>query len=109
VLSGGRAVRTGYAGRVFGFSNTLLTVVGLAVLVVQAWAVIDCAIRPTQTFPAAGKLTKPAWLAITVIALVVGFFGVLSIFGIAGVVASIVYLVDVRPAVREVQGGGNRW
>jgi Protein of unknown function (DUF2516) len=91
-------------------SGTVLTLIGLAVLVLQGWALIDCAIRPTPTFVAAGKLTKPAWLAITGGALVIGLlFGVLSIFGVAAVVASIVYLVDVRPAVREVQGGGNRW
>ena len=32
-----------------------------------------------------------------------------SIFGIVATVASIVYLVDVRPAVKEIQGGGSRW
>jgi len=95
---------------VFGAGNALLQLVSLAVLVVQAWSVIDCAIRPTQAFPAAGKLTKPAWIAITAIALAVGvLFGALSFLGIAAVVASVVYLVDVRPAVREVSGGGNRW
>ncbi len=93
----------------FGLSNALLQIVGLVILVVQAWAVVDCVIRPPKAFEAAGKLTKPAWLAITAIALVVGFLNPLGILGLAGLVASIVYLVDVRPAVREVQGGGNRW
>lgn len=94
----------------FGASTALLSLVSLAVLAVQAWSLIDCVIRPTQAFPVAGKLTKPAWVAITAIALVVGFFfRPLSFLGIAAVVASIVYLVDVRPAVREIQGGGNRW
>jgi uncharacterized iron-regulated membrane protein len=95
---------------VFGLSNTLLTAVSLAVLVVQAWAVVDCATRRPDAFVAAGKLTKPAWLAITAVALVVGLLlGPLGILGLAAVVASIVYLVDVRPAVREISGGGNRW
>jgi hypothetical protein len=95
---------------VFGLNNALLTLLSLAVTVMQAWALIDCITRPTTAFTVAGKLTKPAWLAITGIALVVGLlFGLLGILGLAGVVASIVYLVDVRPAVREIQGGGNRW
>ena len=94
----------------FGLNNALLTAVSLVVTVTHAWALIDCVIRPTKAFEAAGKLTKPAWLAITAIALVLGLlFNPLSIFGLAAIVASIVYLVDVRPAVREIQGGGPRW
>ena len=94
----------------FGLNNALLSLVSLAVLVLQGWALIDCVIRPTKAFEAAGKLTKPAWLAITAVALGAGLlFGPLGIFGLAAIVASIVYLVDVRPAVREVQGGGPRW
>jgi uncharacterized iron-regulated membrane protein len=101
---------SGYAGHVFGLNNALLSLLSLAVLVVQGWALIDCVMRPSKAFEAAGKLTKPAWLAITAIALAVGLlFGPLGILGLAGIVASIVYLVDVRPAVRQIQGGGDRW
>jgi hypothetical protein len=95
---------------VFGLDNALLSLLSLAILVLQAWALIDCVTRPTKAFEAAGKLSKPAWLAITAGALVVVLlFRPLSIFGLAGIVASIVYMVDVRPAVREIQGGGPRW
>jgi hypothetical protein len=96
---------------VFGASNALIWLVDTAVLVLQVWAAVDCVIRPTQTFVAAGKLTKPAWLAITIVALVVGLPTLpFSLFGIVATVASIVYLVDVRPAVKEIQGGGgSRW
>lgn len=94
----------------FGLSNALLSLISILVVVMQAWAFVDCVIRPTQAFPAAGKLSKPAWLGITAVALLIGIVtGPLGILGLAGTVASIVYLVDVRPAVREVQGGGNRW
>jgi hypothetical protein len=95
---------------VFGVSNALLSLISLAVVIMQAWALVDCVMRPTQAFPAAGKLTKPAWLAISGIALLIGVvFGPLHFLGLGATVASIVYLVDVRPAVRAVQGGGNRW
>ena len=104
------AARSGYAGEVFGLNNALLSLLSLAIVVVQGWALVDCVLRPAKAFEAAGKLTKPAWLAITAIALVVGLlFGPLGILGLAGIVASIVYLVDVRPAVRQIQGGGDRW
>jgi hypothetical protein len=88
-------------------SGGLIGLLELACLAVAVWALIDCAVRPTAAFPAAGKLTKPAWLAITAgAALVQWLFAALSIFGIAAIVASIVYLVDVRPAVRSMRGGG---
>lgn len=91
-------------------TELLLRAIYFGVLVVEAWAVIDCGIRPTAGYVAAGKLTKPAWLAITVLALVTTlYFGPIGFFGLAGIVAAVVYLVDVRPAVKEVQGGGDRW
>ena len=94
----------------FGLSNALLTAVSLAALVVHVWALVDCITRPANAFEAAGKLTKPAWLAITGIALALGLlFNPLGLFGLVAIVASIVYLVDVRPAVKEIQGGGSRW
>lgn len=80
----------------------------IGTLILQVWAAVDAIIRPTPAFVAAGKLTKPAWLVLTLGSLVVGvFFQLLSVFGIAALVASIVYLVDVRPAVREVRRGGH--
>ena len=90
-------------------SGSVFGLLELAVLIVGVWALVDCAVRRKDAFPAAGKLTKPAWLAITGGAAIVQYlFAALSIFGIAALVASIVYLVDVRPAVRQVSGGG-RW
>lgn len=90
-------------------SDLLLRLVQWGCLALQLWAAIDCITRGTQKFVVAEKLTKPAWLAITLGAtLVTFFFGVLNILGIAGLIASIVYLVDVRPALREISGG-SRW
>ncbi|MEO6205023.1 MAG: DUF2516 family protein, partial [Mycobacteriales bacterium] len=56
----------------------------------------------------AGKLTKPIWLGILGVSLALSLAGRGSIFGIFGIVmavAAIVYLVDVRPAVRERRPG----
>ena len=84
-------------------SGGLLSLLAWTCLAVAVWALIDCAIRGTAAFPAAGKLTKPAWLAITGGAVLLQFlFAFPHIFGIAAIVASIVYLVDVRPAVKEI-------
>jgi hypothetical protein len=87
----------------------LIKTLTVGTLVLQLWALVDAAIRPTPAYVAAGKLTKPAWLALTAASALTGlFFPLISMFRLAGLVASIVYLVDVRPAVRESQGG-NRW
>jgi len=89
------------------FSNVLYLVT-LALAAVGVFALIDAAIRPAQAYVAAGKLTKPAWLAIIGIStFVLYLFGFISFFGIPALVAVIVYFVDVRPAVRNVTGGGS--
>ncbi len=79
------------------------------VLLLHAWAVVDCAIRTTQAFPAADKLTKPKWLAITVFSAVISalppFYAPLAPISLAADVVALVYLVDVRPAVREISRG----
>ncbi|MCU1693620.1 MAG: uncharacterized protein JWM64_2711 [Frankiales bacterium] len=84
-----------------------LTVLDLGLLVLAGCAFVDCVRQDPQAFPAAGKLTKPAWLAITGVALLFALLpvGVLSLFGAAVAVASIVYLVDVKPAVTGMRPG----
>ena len=88
-------------------SDLLFYAVGLVVLATVLWALVDAAIRPAAAFPAADKLTKPKWVAILAAAFVLSLlFRGLSLFDIVGVVAAIVYLVDVRPAVRSMRPGG---
>jgi hypothetical protein len=71
-----------------------------------AWALIDCAFRKARAFPAVNKLTKVIWIAILVVAGAVDYFvGGFSFVGSAAIIASLVYLFDVRPAVREISGG----
>jgi Protein of unknown function (DUF2516) len=80
----------------------------LACLALVIWGLIDAATRRADAFPAASKQTKPFWLVVLGVSLGVElFFGVMSFFGIPAVVASIVYLVDVRPRVREVSRGSS--
>jgi hypothetical protein len=90
---------------VLHLSASFLTVVLLAALVVQLYALVDAALAPAAAYLAAGKLTKQAWLAILAVAILVvllsGWFGPL---GLAAIIATIVYFVDVRPALRRVRG-----
>ena len=76
-------------------------------LVVKAWALVDATLRRADAYPAVDRLTKPAWLWILGISLllaVIPFIGPLSIFSLAGDVAAGVYLLDVRPRLRAVTG-----
>jgi hypothetical protein len=73
------------------------------------WAFVDALIRPAAGYVAAGKLTKPGWAAITGLsAAVVYWFTPMSFLGLPAVIAGVVYLVDVRPAVRGLRRG-NTW
>ncbi len=93
-------------GLITGTFFTVLNVILLALLIFKVYAFVDAAIRPGQAYLAAGKLTKVAWLLFLGIAAVVDLFfgGVTSILTILGTVAAIVYVVDVRPALRQYSG-----
>jgi len=90
----------------FGASNLLLLALGLLSLGIKVWALVDAVTRPGAAFPATGKLSKPVWIAILVAAVLLGGTNVMGLLGLLGTVAAIVYLVDVRPAVRELRPGG---
>lgn len=90
----------------FGASSLLLLSLGLGALALKIWALVDAISRPAAAFPAAGKLTKVAWIVILALSVALGGTNVLGLFGLLGLVAAIVYLVDVRPAVREMRPGG---
>jgi hypothetical protein len=94
------------------FDGLVFTVLSWAALALTVWAFVDALIRPAAGFVAAGKLTKPGWAAITGLSIaVVYFFGPMSFLGLPAIIAAVVYLVDVRPAVRGLRRGnsGNNW
>ncbi|MEV7284592.1 DUF2516 family protein [Streptomyces sp. NPDC093252] len=89
-----------------GFTG-FLWLLNLGLTVFSAFALVDAAIRREDAYRAADKKTKPFWLIILALALVVNLiFGVLSFLPIIGLIATIVYMVDVRPALRALPGGG---
>lgn len=90
----------------FDPSTLLLTVLGFGALGLKIWALLDAVRRPGAAFGVAGKLSKPIWIAILIAAVLLGGTTVLGLLGLVGLLAAIVYLVDVRPAVRGIQPGG---
>jgi len=94
----------GGGGLITGSFNEVLKYVLLGVILMKVFALIDAAIRPATAYTATDKQQKPFWLIILGVAVAWDMVGgaLFSILTIAGVVAAIVYLVDVRPALRNV-------
>lgn len=89
---------------VFEFQYNVMTAVYVVLLLVKAFAFVDALTRRPDAFPAADKLTKPAWLWITGLSLVAEIVlpRPLGFLSLIGTVASFVYLLDVRPALVSV-------
>ncbi|MFJ8676561.1 MULTISPECIES: DUF2516 family protein [unclassified Streptomyces] len=91
---------------IYGFQN-VLSWVQLALGVYAAVMLIDAAVRREDAYRAASKQTKGMWLIFLVIATALLFLlPLMSFLPIIGVIAVIVYTVDVRPAIKQVSGGG---
>lgn len=110
-----RPARVTYARSVITVPTYIYLAVYWGCLVLGLVALVDAAVRRADAYPAAGKQTKPIWLGILgggllaqIVFPVLGG-GFLSILGGAGIVAAIVYLVDVRRRLIEVTRGGSRW
>lgn len=91
-------------------ASDLLWAIFLLCMALRVWALADCLIRKAAAFPAAGKLTKLAWVLLNAFSVVIGALikDPINFLTLGFLVVSLVYLADVRPAVREVSGG-TRW
>ncbi|MFC9998405.1 DUF2516 family protein [Nocardia sp. NPDC127526] len=96
--------------RVMGIPGIILTVIQLGAIAMTVFALIHAIRQRPDAFTAVDKLSKPIWIAILAAAL----GGLLlartpvGLLGIAAIVATGVYLADVRPKVDEIQRGP-RW
>jgi uncharacterized protein DUF2516 len=91
-----------------GFSG-ILWLLDAALVVFSGFALFDAAFRREDAFRAVDKKTKPFWLAVLGGAFVVSvIFPLLAFLPVIGLIATIVYMVDVRPAIRGITGGGPR-
>lgn len=89
----------------FGISSFILQALSFVEFILPLWSLIHVTRTRADAYVAANKQTKKFW---TVLLAVLAFFVLafpapLSIWGLAALIAGIVYLVDVRPAVIDVQ------
>jgi hypothetical protein len=90
----------------------------LLVFAATAYALIDAVRRTSGAFVAAGKRTKQFWLIVLGVGLAVAYvaipspigLGALRFLALGSAVASIVYIVDVKPALGPMRrrGGGSQ-
>ncbi|MCX2184280.1 DUF2516 family protein [Streptomyces sp. SKN60] len=91
-----------------GFDSILSLV---TFLVFTGFAVAAFAFAATareDAYRAADKQTKKFWLILLGINLLLNLLLPMLFLQIAGLIAAIVFMVDVRPALRQVSGGGRR-
>ncbi|MFD9353697.1 DUF2516 family protein [Streptomyces sp. NPDC060031] len=91
-----------------GFDNGVLPLLGFAMLALAVVAFVLALLAREDAYRAAEKQTKTFWLVILGITVLVDFFLGMLFLEIAGLVATIVFFVDVRPALKQVSGGGGR-
>ncbi|MER6391775.1 DUF2516 family protein [Streptomyces sp. NPDC059382] len=91
-----------------GFDNGVVPLLGYAMLALAVVAFVSALLARDDAYRAADKKTKTFWLVILGITILVDFFLGMLFLQIAGLVASIVFMVDVRPALKQVSGGGRR-
>lgn len=89
----------------FGFTAVLYPLIAFVEFILPTWGLIHVARTRPDAFVAAGKQTKQFWtillgvLAVLALAMQNPF----GIPGLAALIAGIVYHVDVRPAINDVQ------
>lgn len=90
-------------------AHWILIIVGWPASLAGIYAFVHALLQRADAFTAANKLSKPAWLGITGGATVVLliFNTPDTIVWIIGLVAALVYIVDVKPKVTEVQKGSS--
>jgi hypothetical protein len=93
--------------------NTVTVLLTIFALVIEGIAFVHCVTQRSDAFPAIGTIPKGAWLAILGVCLLLtltGFGGgVISIFGLIGIAAALIYLLDVRAGLRDLTDGKGFW
>ena len=79
-------------------------------LVIQAVALIHCLTQRGDGFQAIGTLPKGAWAAILAVCIVLTLLlGSTGIFGLIGIAAALIYLLDVRTGLKDLSDGKGFW
>jgi hypothetical protein len=80
-------------------------------LVIEAFAFVNCLTQRSESFGSIGTLSKGGWLALNGGALLVTLLTryAIGILGLIAITIAAIYLLDVRPALREAGEGPSSW
>lgn len=94
--------------QIVGIINAVILILSL---VVQGVAFVHCLTQRGEAFPAINTLPKVAWLSILGIALLLTMLSgaATGIFGLIGVAAAAIYLLDIRTGLRDLTDGKGFW
>ncbi len=100
----------------FGVVEYYINVIILiALIAIELGALLNCLGQRADAFPVVGSLSKNAWTGILLASVLVtaGCWWFtrdnISIFAFAAITAAAIYLLDVRPALRDASSGSGGW
>lgn len=88
---------------VWTIESKIYFAIWVVLFVVKLFALCDAAFRRNQLFVATEKQTKVIWVAMLGVAMLFHIFAPAFTWEIIGAVPALVYLADVRPALRSMQ------
>ncbi len=96
---------------VFGVIGWIELVLLLFALCIEVFAFVNCLIQKSENFAAIGTLSKGAWLALTGGAALVTLFSLraLGLLGLIAITIAAIYILDIRPALRDAVDGAGPW
>ena len=90
----------------FALPGLILTAVSLVMFVIQGFAFVDATRHRAEAYPAIDRGNKTGWLiglGLGVVAHMV-FWHPISILNLIGIVAALIYVLDVRPNLLAITG-----
>jgi hypothetical protein len=89
----------------------IATILLIFSVIVQVVALVHCLTQRGDGFQAIGTLPKGAWAAILVACILFTMLArdATSIFSFLGIIAALIYLLDVRPGLRDLSDGKGLW
>jgi len=88
---------------VFNLESGFMLIVELVLLAVKVFSFVNSLLWSSESYTAAGKLTKPAWCIILGLGVALQVVGSpIGFLAIAFTIAAFVYLADVRPALSNL-------
>jgi len=88
----------------------LNTIIKIFSILVQGVALVHCLTQRGDGFTAIGTLPKGAWVAILAVCIVLTLLlGSTGIFGLIGIAAALIYLLDVRTGLKDLSDGKGFW